>query len=150
MKLKVYKRRYSILTYYLWLCDIFLTKKKTKTFRADVTPGLATDIDNLQKSIGATTHTDFLKIVVKQWQRYEYFYYEQGKKLEEMGIDIHRNALKKTKGTTVDSQINNKMFGLMMYMTGLNKKQRKQYLKKLESDMSAKEILEWVTNVMED
>lgn len=42
------------------------------------------------------------------------------------------------------------MFGLMMYMTGLNKKQRKQYLKKLESDMSAKEILEWVTNVMED
>jgi len=67
-----------------------------------------------------------------------------------MGIDIHRNALKKTKGTTVDSQINNKMFGLMMYMTGLNKKQRKQYLKKLESDMSAKEILEWVTNVMDD
>lgn len=124
--------------------------KKSKTFRADITPGLSKDLDNLEETIGASTHVDLLKFTVRLWQRYEQWFYDKADVMEEIGVGFDRNVYKKTKGTSNESKMNRRIFGLMMFFSEMTPKQRKIYMSKLEDEgLTAKEILELLTK-MED
>ena len=131
-------------------CESVKKTKKSKTFRADITPGLSKDIDSLQESLGTKTNTDLLRFTVRLWQRYEKFFYEKAEEIEEYGIEFDRHVFNKTKGSTTEATLNRKIFGLMLFFSEMLDKQIKAYMDALEKDgLTAKEFIEMLTAMEE-
>ena len=120
-------------------------KAKTKTFRVDVSEGLAKDIDSLEKDLGLN-HIDLLRLTVA-WGDWRRIVYKITKEYPtEFGIFLDKKIglYKYTKSPKTEAEKKlGDAFRFMLLTGGMDKEEQEEYISQLMSEgISASDIFQ--------
>ena len=122
-----------------------MTKKKSKTFKAEITKGTSDDIERLEEKLDIT-HSEFLKWSAELWHGYEHLIERSLAPVEKFGIYLDKKiglykAVDKRDATPAE-KIQGKIFMFGLWMSEMNDEQKKQYIELLKKGLTAEQIFQ--------